>query len=50
MVGRLILYTFYKVNLFEVVNKISTPTIFTKIDFSCKITTSISKLAMDLFT
>lgn len=50
MIDRLISHNLYEVDLFEVSNKVSTQSAYTKIDFSCIMTTNISKSATDLFT
>lgn len=49
MVDRSILYNLYKFDLFKALNKVNTQPAYTKIDFSCVMTTNISKSATDLF-
>lgn len=47
MLSRLIPYNLYKVNLSKAINKLSAKLAFTKTDFSCAITTNISKSAIN---
>lgn len=44
------LYNFYKIELFEVSNKINAQLAYTKIDFNYTIIASTLELAADLFT
>lgn len=49
IIDRLTSLNFYRTDIFEITNKVSTWLISTKIDFGCAMITDISKVATDLF-